>query len=373
MVIEEPVLKDSNRRQYMWPNRKFNRQAGFSLMELLISMTVMLIITGCALALIGSSLKFTNATFHLTDAEQSLRTAHEIINRDLTTAGNGLRGVSLIKLPRTFVANYLTLTPDPADPNYVNLALVVSDDSVPGNTAVPQSNPAGNVLGGSDRMTILTLDTSFQPSVSLPAGRITVSGSNTNIVVAAAERPRFQVGEIYAVATQIGLAFGVISSIDSVTNTLVMSNGDVYGINETSATAPIYSVAGLNLGASMPASIMRMQIIHYYVAVVNGNNLLFRRVFGIKGAGFIDSVIAEHVTNLQFRYLLNKTDPNGFVPQPVRQVTPADRLKVREVETTIAVETVRAINPVTNSNNGRQNISITTATTVRNLQFREAL
>ena len=357
----------------MCPNRQFNREAGFSLMELLISMTVMLIITGAALALIGGSLKFTNTTFHLTDAEQSLRTAHEIINRDLTTAGNGLRGVSLIKLPRAFVANYLTLTPDPADPNYVNLALVVSDDNVPVNTAVPQLNPAGNVLAGSDRMTILTLDTTFQPSVPLPAGRITVAGSNTNIVVTAADLPRFRTGEICAINTQTGLAFGVITSINTTTNTLVMSNGDVYGINETSSTAPIYSVAGLALGASIPASIMRMQIIHYYVAVVNGNNLLFRRVFGIQGGGFVDSVIVEHVTNLQFRYLLNKTDLNGFVPQPVRLVAPADRLKVREVETTIAVETVRAINPVTNTNNGRQNIQITTATTVRNLQFREAL
>ena len=97
----------------------------------------------------------------------------------------------------------------------------------------------------------------------------------------------------------------------------------------------------------------------------------------------MDSIIAEHVVNLQFRYLLNKTDPNGFVPQPVRQVAPADQLTVREVEATIAVETVRAVNAVTNSNspssmcgasaNGKQTICTTTATTVRNLQFRKAL
>jgi Tfp pilus assembly protein PilW len=386
MEIEE--LKDLNRRPNMCPNRKLNRQAGFSMMELMISMATMTIITGCAFALIGGSIKFTHATYHVTDAEQTLRTAHEIINRDLTTAGNGLRGVSNIWVPKTFVANYLTLIPDPTDPN--NLALVISDDNVPGTTAVAQSNPARNVLDGSDRITMLTRDTSFNNgnAVSLFAGQITVAGSNTNIVVGAANIGLFQAGEIYAVTTQVGLAFGVVTSINTSTNTLIMSNGDVYGLNQTSSTlpAPIYAVAGLANGPSTAASIIRMQIIHYYVAVVNANNnLLIRRVFGVKGAGFVDSVIAEHVVNLQFRYLLNKTDANGFVPQPVRQVPPADRLTVREVETTLAVETVRAVNVVTNSNssssgtcgapspNGKQTICSTTATTVRNLQFRKAL
>ncbi len=356
----------------MCPNRKPNRQAGFSMMELMISLATMTIVTGCAFALIGGSIKFTHSTFHMTDAEQTLRTAHEIFNRDLTTAGNGLRGVSMIKLPKAFVANYLTLTPDPTDPNYVNLALVVSDDNVPANTAVLQSTSAATVLGGSDRITMLSQDTRFNSgnAVSLFAGQITVAGSNTNIAVGAANIGLFQAGEIYAVNTQNGMAFGVITSINTSTNTLVMANGDVYGLNQTSTNppAPIYAVTGLASGPSIAASIIRMQIIHYYV---NANNLLVRRVFGVKGAGFVDSVIAEHVTNLQFRYLLNKTDPNGFVPQPVRQVAAADQLTVREVETTIAVETVRAVNVVTNSSNGKQSISTTTATTVRNLQFRK--
>ena len=366
----------------MCPNRTFNRQAGFSMMELMISMMIMTIITGCAFALIGGSIKFTNATFHITDAEQTLRTAHEVINRDLTTAGNGLKGVGNIWVPRGFVTNYLTLIPDATDPN--NLALVVSDDNVPGTTAVAQSNPAKNVLAGCDRITMLTQDTSFNngTAVSLFAGQITVSGSNTNIMVGAANIGLFQAGEIYAVNTQNGLAFGVITTVNTGTNTLIMTNGDAFGLNQTSSSppAPIYAVAGLAGGASIAASIIRMQIIHYYV---NENNLLVRRVFGVRGAGFVDSVIAEHVTNLQFRYLLNKTDPNGFVYQPVRQVAPADRTTVREVETTIAVETVRAVNVVTNSNsisvgcgaspNGKQSICSTTATTVRNLQFRKAL
>ena len=357
----------------MRPNQKLNRQAGFSMMELLVALTTMTIVTGCAFALIGGSLKFANTTYHMTDAEETLRTAHEIINRDLTTAGDGLKGIGTITVPKAFVQSYLTQTPivDASAPNYVNLALVISDDNVPSSTAIPQATPAAYALGASDRITMLTEDYTGFPPVSLLAGKVTQSGSNTNIVVTASDIGKFQVGEIYAIMTQNSAAFGVVSSISTSTNTLTMTNYDVYGINQTGSTSPIYTTIRLDLGPSQPASITRIQIIHYFA---NSNNLLIRRVFGVKGTGFSDSVVAEHVINVQFRYLVNLTDPNGFVPQPKRSLASSqEQLAVREVETTIAIETVRAVNTVTNSSSGKQTVSTTTATTVRNLQFRQAL
>ncbi|MDQ1446911.1 MAG: hypothetical protein QOI20_3375 [Acidimicrobiaceae bacterium] len=350
-------------------NSKFNRQAGFSMMELLISLGMMAIITGAAFALIGSSLKFSNSTFHITDAEQTMRTAHEIVNRDLTTSGDGLKGIGTIQVPVGFVSSYLTQTPItcPSTSSYVCMSMVQSDDNVAGTTAVPQSSPAVNVLAGNDRLTLLTQDTSFTP-VTLLAGKITVSGSTTNIAVTATDLTRFAQGEMYAIVAGNSAAFGVITGINTSTNTLQMANGDVYGINQTGAGTPInvVSAAGAN-----PTSIMRIQIIHYYV---NANNLLMRRVFGVRGSTFIDSVVAEHVTNLQFRYLVNLPDANGFVQQPKRQLASSqEQQAVREVETTVAVETVRAVNQVTANNNGKQAVSTTTATTLRNLQFRQAL
>jgi hypothetical protein len=331
----------------------------------------MTIVTGAAFALIGSSIKFSSATYNLTDTEQGLRTAHEVVNRDLTTAGDGLKGIGTIQVPKAFVQNYLTQTPVviSSSPNYVNMALVTSDDNVPANTAVPQATPAANVLSGSDRLTLLTQDyTSFPQPVTVLAGKITTSGSNTNIVVAATDIGKFQAGEMYALLAQNSAAFFVISSVNSSTNTLTVTNGDVYSINQTGSGTPINVVSS---NGAAPSTIVRIQIIHFFV---NANNLLVRRVFGVKGTTFVDSVIAEHVTNLQFRYLVNLTDANGFVPQPVRQLsTSQQQLAVREVETTIAVETLRAVNAVTANNTGKQVISSVTATTVRNLQFRQAL
>jgi len=338
------------------------------MIELLIAMGTMIVITGAAFALIHGSLKFTTSTFHMTDAEQSLRASHELVNRDLLTSGDGLKGLGAIKIPPAFVQNYLTKSPVLCEDGsgYVCMAIVMSDDNVPGTTAVLQTNPAVNVLGGTDRLTVLAQDTGFSPTVSLVGGKITFAGANTNIVVP--DSTRFRVGEIYAITSDQNAAFGVVTAINGGTNTLTLTNGDTYGINQNSVTSPIYVVS---VGGTVPTSIVRIQIINYFVSSAG---LLIRRVFGVANAGFIDSVIAEHVTTLQFRYLTSVADPNGFVPQPVRVLaTSTDQNKVRQVETTVGVETVKAVNATNANNNGRQVITTTTITSVRNLQFRKAL
>jgi type II secretory pathway component PulJ len=357
----------------MCPNSKLNRHDGFSLMELVVSMGVMTIVIGAVFALIGSSLKFSSATYHSTDSEQSLRTAHEVINRDLTTAGDGLRGIGTIQVPKAFVQNYLTQTPvlDTPTSNYVNLAIVTSDDNSLASVAIPQASPAANLLPGNDRITMLAQDTDFNGgigSVSLPANRITIAANDTTLQLTSTDIGKFQLNEVYAIVSQNSAAFGVVTTVNTTNNTIVMANNNALGLNQTGVLSPFYIVSS---NGTKPASIMRIKIIQYFV---NDQNLLTRRMFGVKGVTFVDSTIAEHVTNLQFRYLVNLTDAKGFVPQPVRQLSTSEQqLAVREVETTVAIETAQAVNAVSANNNGRQVISSTTATTVRNLQFRQAL
>jgi len=347
-------------------------------MELLVSLVTMTVVVGASLALIGSSVKFANSTYNMTDAEQGLRTAHEMINRDLVTAGDGMKGIGKITTPVAFVQNFLTRTPvlNGSDTTHGDVGLVTSDDNIPANIAVPQASPGVNFQTGSDRISMLVKDTTF-PDVSVAAAKITQVGSNTNIVVPSGDINKFKVGEIYAIVSQ-DATFGVVSAVNAPAFTLTLTSGDpgdVYSINQTGTTSPIYAVAQLNpttLISAQAVAIVRLQIIQYYV---EAGGLLHRRVFGIKGAGFADSIVAEHVTNLQFRYMTNISDANGFVKQPIRVITSAEQTAVREIETSISVETVRAVNATTNgnANTGRQLISQTTATTVRNLQFRQAL
>jgi len=93
-------------------------QAGYSLLELLVGMGVMIVIVGATMAIVNGSLKFSHSTFHVTDTEESLRTAHELINRDLTSAGDGLKSIGTITVPLAFASNWLTRTTvvDSGDP-----------------------------------------------------------------------------------------------------------------------------------------------------------------------------------------------------------------------------------------------------------------
>jgi Tfp pilus assembly protein PilW len=361
----------------MYLDSKAKHQAGYSLVELLIGMGVMIVIVGATMAIINGSLKFSHSIFYVTDAEESLRSAHELINRDLVSAGDGLKSIGTITVPIAFASNWLTRTTvvDSSDTTHHQLGLVTSDDAIPLNTAVPSASPAVNFRENTDRISMLIQDKDFNNgnSVSLLPGKITVSGSVTNLLVGSANIGLFQNGEIYAILAQNSAAFGTVTAVNTTTYTISMANGDTFGLNQTGATAPFTTVSGIVAGASTQnVAIIRLRIIQYYVTATG---MMMRRVFGVRGSGFTETPIAEHVTNLQFRYVTNLSDANGFVQQPVRVIsTPIQQSAIREVETTIECETVRAVNKVTNANantsaNGKQTISITTATSVRNLQF----
>src|SRR6185436_16598339 len=98
-----------------------------------------------------------------------------------------------------FVQSYITRTPVTCnDANFPCVGVVTSDDSIPASTAIPQSNPAANFQTNSDRISMLIRDTTFNNgnTISLFAGKISVLGTSTNIVVGTSEINLFQVGEI---------------------------------------------------------------------------------------------------------------------------------------------------------------------------------
>ena len=111
-------------------------------------------------------------------------------------------------------------------------------------------------------------------------------------------------------------------------------------------------------------TLTRVQLIHYFV---NSENHLVRRVFGVIGSGFIDSVIAEHVTDLQFRYIL-KPDADGTIfNQPTEQFSTEDAVSVRMIEPFVEVETAYAL-----ADGNKAKIDGATQLGVRNIQFSEA-
>lgn len=341
-----------------------SNESGFSLMEMLVAVSVMLVITAAVFALLRDSVKTSTATLEMSDGQQSARTGQEFINRDLMNAGDGLSNIVDIRVPQVFVANYLTLNPvEPTPAGLVNLGLLTSDNNLPPNTAVLGAAPTEEVRAApllTDRISILEADRAFVP-ISLQASDI--DPLTGKVLVDPGDIDDFQVGEIYFLTSTRGSIFATITRRDDVgtaTPSLIFGAGDVFGLNSTGVGSELDYITS---SASIPTSLSRMKIIHYYV---NSNGLLIRRVFGVPNFGFVDSVIAEHVVSLQFRYFLNMRDANDNVVQPVAQFASArEQVETRQVEVTLTVETPHML-----QNGQRQQISTTTSTSVRNMQFR---
>jgi hypothetical protein len=344
----------------------FKNQAGFSIAELIVGMGVMAVITGAVFALMRDSMKVGSTTYEMTDAQQSLRNSQEFVNRDLINVGDGLNSVTRILVPRTFVTNYLAVNPfdDPSKPGYVNLALLNSDNNVPAGTVVRNTSPSVTVRSTptlTDRVTMLEMDNTFTP---IPLAASAINSTGSQITIASGDLSRFTSGEVYFLTSSAGATFGTITSITTGPPArLNFASGDAYGLNAPVAGGSINTVSA---GGTLTTSLMRMQIIHYFV---NSNGLLVRRAFGVKGLGFRDSVVAEHVRDIQLRYFLNLRGADGRIVQPVAQLTSStQQLAVRQVEVTLATETVHAL-----SNKQQQLLTMTTSTSVRNMQFRQAL
>ncbi|HKE56135.1 MAG TPA: hypothetical protein VKB46_05515, partial [Pyrinomonadaceae bacterium] len=142
---------------------RFQNEAGFSMAELVVATALLVVVTGAVFALMRDSLKLSTTTYEMTDAQESLRTAQEYINRDLVNTGDGLNSINRILVPQAFVTNYLAVNPvtDPSTPNIINLPLLQSDNDVPANTTIPGTNPATTVRANpllTDRISMLEID-----------------------------------------------------------------------------------------------------------------------------------------------------------------------------------------------------------------------
>jgi prepilin-type N-terminal cleavage/methylation domain-containing protein len=358
-----------NRRQAIRHATKGCNQAGFTLIEMIVAITVMLIVVGAVFSLVRDAMKLSITTYEMTDAQQNMRTAQEFINRDLMNAGDGLESISNIRVPQAFVTSYITLNPvtDPSTPGIINLGIFTTDNNLPVNTAVTGAVPAMTMRAASDRQTILEQDREFLFNnlnrISLAPTAIDPAGSVITIP-AGDPMTAFTQGEVYFLTSSAGGAFCTITNINSGARQLSFVASDPFDLNQPGTVGSIWAVSG---GRTLATSLQRMRIIQYYVT---STGLLMRRVFGVQGSGFRESMIAEHVVDVQFNYSLITTDAFGNVtPSATTSITTsAQQLAVRQVEVKITVET-----PHTILNGIRQPLTMTTSTSVRNMQFRQAL
>ena len=332
------------------------------MMELLVVMVVMLVIMSSVFTLLRGTIKTAAANYEMTIANQSLRNAQEYVTRDILVAGDGFKGVSNIWLPTRFVTDYLTARAasalDPSNTGFVSVGAVVSDANVPANTVVKNANPATKVATGSDRLTILAADSNFS-TIDVDAGAVDLNTGAINIP--ASRIGDFTAGEVYYITSGGTGAFGAVTKVDAAANRIFWAEGDALGLNRYGTTGALG--VGTNDGAN-PASLRRVQIVNYFLSE---DGKLMRRAFGVKGAGFADSVIAEHLKKLQFNYTLNPASAGTILDKPQPQIDLSEASLVRLIEPSMTVETAYAL-----QDGAKHYVDGITQIGVRNIHFLEA-
>jgi prepilin-type N-terminal cleavage/methylation domain-containing protein len=152
------------------------RQAGFSLVELLVAMTVTLIITGAVFGLLSGGQNAFRREPELSDRQQNIRMAMDLIMRDVATAGAGM--------PKFIQAFRSGLD---------GASIAVCRDNA-GATVTCPTAPSGAAV---DELEIMANPNGFEPEAScdypggssanvrLRAGQTRVSGNNVIMIVLA--------------------------------------------------------------------------------------------------------------------------------------------------------------------------------------------
>jgi prepilin-type N-terminal cleavage/methylation domain-containing protein len=232
-----------------------SREDGFTITELLISTTIVLIVLSGALQTFNQGLQINDAGTQLADANQNLRAGTNQLVRDIMMAGR-IIGTDGVSMPTG--AGITFARPGPTT---LNFDLVADTDSTLQMPSIQSGYQLGPTVNGAktDIITILTID-EFMPVVVIPnpapapaslaVGEGILSADATNVTLSAtsqwlvgdtvADTPMIQVGDLVFYKNANGNAIQTVTRKDA-THIYFDANSsyDFFHFNQpTATTAP---------------------------------------------------------------------------------------------------------------------------------------
>ncbi len=295
-----------------------SQQGGFTILELLIAMTMFAIVTGAAFGLmeVARSDRFT--TNQRVETMQNVRAALNAIGRDALNAGFGYSNIGG-QLPDDSLATLLGLPAD-TDTSLDRLTPVVAGNNITANT-----------LSGinTDQLTFVFQDESFNNGTTLsideiipPSGQLRIRDPGTNAVC--------RINDLYIITGQNASAIGMATNM-SANNKIVFAASDPLNINQPGASSPLSNVTA-------PASVSRISWVTYRVL---NDGTLVRTVYGNSATALQDMPLAYGIRDMQVQYVLvdgTISDDPGAGPDLTAGTaddTPSNFGNVRQVRVTI--------------------------------------
>ena len=236
--------------------RKIKRQDGFTLTELLVATTVMLLVLGGALTTVRNAVMINDSASQLADANQNIRAGTNTLVRDVMMAGR-IIGAEGISMPGGITFK----RPGPPGSN-LNFNLVASSDPNDPTLQLPSISTGyqlGPVIRGSatDIITIVTVD-EFMPVVTTPpaiggaptATEGTLAGDGSSVTFAAnsvwllgdtvSDTPKIEIGDLVLLKGQNGNTIQTVTA--KTATTISFQNGaaqDFFKFNPTTPTTGV--------------------------------------------------------------------------------------------------------------------------------------
>jgi prepilin-type N-terminal cleavage/methylation domain-containing protein len=333
---------------------------GFSLVELMVTMTITMIIMAGAFRVFQDARTAVTAGSTLAATTQDLRAAVNLVSRDLIQTGRLLPQGGIATPSGTGALSIKRPGPPGTDLSFP----VTFDNHLPSICPGPDLGPVINGVA-TDLVTTVyvddTLDLNQFDFVKFPTGgdgsQMTVN-AGTNINDAATG---IRAGDLIYFSNGLGSAVQTVSSVQG--QVVYFATGDAFRLNQR--TAPAGTILNLSTGSASSrtwtnVSGFRILMITYYIDTVTrpGQFRLVRRI------GFGPArLIATGIENLQATYDI-RDDNDNPTNQP-DAVDPNDPSQIRKVNLFISGRSALPLSP----NRGPLRLSIATQVSLRAMSF----
>ena len=316
-------------------------EKGFSLVELLISITLFTVVTGSIFGVMQVAKATRSVVSEKTGLNKNVRIALNLVGRDAYNAGFGYPLKNTVILTDNRIGALLGVPNDP-DTTRDTVAPIIAGDNITLNTY----NQIPNVR--TDQVPFLFKDSTFNlvGGVSQPlkinAATTKSGGTIDEIVPLSGSNSLCNVNDLYLVTGSSGSTLGLVTG-KSGANKIEFSNGDVLGINLAGASGTLRAI-------TVPASIQRVRMVTYFVTP---DGTLTRReyannppVFPATPQAFVDAPLIYGVQNFQIEYIMDDGSvTNNPIAGPDGVAGTADDIPtnlaaVRQIRVTVDVRSV---------------------------------
>jgi prepilin-type N-terminal cleavage/methylation domain-containing protein len=381
------------------------RRNGFTLLELLVAMIVLLVVVDAAVGALVQGQKVTQAVALQANMQEDLRAGMHFMVRDLAQAGEGIPqgGIMLPYTSGAVPAHVVWPGSGGIDfPSaYVALPAVIPGYQV-GQAATAVNPSTGQVITSNaintDIITVLYADNTLVDSSAnayalnqfainstackTAGGSITGTGSTvvlaTSCFKVPASQPTLVPGDLILFTCQAGTALQMVTSVSG--QTINFAAGDPAGLNGLSAvTYPDGTVAKL-VASGDQITMTRVWMVTYYEDSTSNPTKpqLVRQVNypnypSAATASYPAQPIGESIEDLQFTYdIINSTAPAGTYPHgagdaPTPNLTYDSPLQIRAVNIFLAGRSEYPYMASDSSYYLHNNLS--TQVSIRNLSF----